>query len=246
MRAPVPQVLALLGCFSAVLLAGNAGLRLPVPYPLQIVELLLAVGGVLWAGHRGAGVLAALGLSTWTTRGALLAVLGTLPMAVGLAAPDGSAAELLDTLLVGSLLAPLGEELLFRGYAVSGLLDGGWPRGRAIVATGLLFGLLHVPGALSSGVGPAVSTGLVTALGGVWYGWLYLRWQRSLWVPLLAHMAMNTWWTLGDMGPTAGSGGALATATRALAITIVTVLTLRWTKPPRSALRERVRPRNRR
>ena len=62
------------------------------------------------------------------------------------ASDTGGLSELASGALVGALLAPIGEELLFRGYAVGRLLDAGWSRARAFIAPGLLFGLLHVPG----------------------------------------------------------------------------------------------------
>jgi membrane protease YdiL (CAAX protease family) len=230
------QTWIVLGLFGAVLVAGPLGFRPAVPFLLQAVEVALAVVGVLWAGHRGSGMLEGLGLVRFERQGALLAVLGATPMALGLVGGDPAAADdegwkpLLTNVLTGAVLAPIGEELLFRGYAVRRLLDAGWSRGRAFLAPGLLFGLFHVPGALDHGVGPAVTSGLITAAGGIWYGWLFVRWNRSVWVPLLAHMAMNTWWIVGSVGPVAGSGGWLPNLGRGLAIALITLLTLRWTR----------------
>lgn len=243
-RNPASQVLVVLGLFAAVMLAGRLGLELTFPFALQVVEVTLAVAGALWLGRRGAALLGALGLSSAPRRGVLLALLGATPMALGLSLPalratvggameaavGGGGEGVLTALLTGAVLAPIGEELLFRGYAVGGLLDAGWSRGRAFVVPGVIFGLLHVPGALAEGLGPAVMTGAVTAAGGIWYGWLYLRWGRSVWVALAAHMAMNTWWILGSVGPVAGSGGTLPNLGRGLAIALITVLTVRWTR----------------
>ncbi|MCB9777669.1 MAG: CPBP family intramembrane metalloprotease [Alphaproteobacteria bacterium] len=222
------QVLVVLAAFAAVMLSGRLGVRIAVPFHLQGVEVALAVVGGLWAGHRGGAVLAALGLRRFERRGVLLALLGTLPMALAWSLPDPAALATADV-LVGALLAPVGEELLFRGYAVGRLLDGGVPRARAFVLPGALFGLLHMPGAWDQGPSAALMTGLVTAAGGVWYGWLFVRWRRCLWVPLAAHVAMNCWWILGSVGPVASSGGLLPNLGRGLAIALITVLTVRWT-----------------
>ncbi len=195
-------------------------------------------------------MLEGLGLARLDRRGVLLAALGSLPMALGLSLPEvrgtvgglwdagrallgpGGIGDAAAAVFVGAVAAPLGEELLFRGYAVRRLRDAGWSRRAAILAPGVLFGLLHVPGALDEGVGPALFSGAVTAAGGVWYGWLFLRWGRSLFVPLVAHMAMNTWWILGSVGPVAGSGGLLPNLGRGLAIAVITALTVRWTRAP--------------
>ncbi len=236
-QRPAVQAGVVLGAFALVLLLGHAGIRIRVPFGLQVLEVGLAIAGAIWAGHRGSAVLAGLGLSNWTRRGLLLAVFGSLPMALGLGLPEvrgtlggvyealrgalGPGTEgvggALSALMTGALLAPIGEELLFRGYAVGRLVEAGWTRGRALLA-------------LDAGLAEALLSGLITAAGGVWYGWIFLRWGRSVWVPLLAHVCMNAWWILGEVGPTAGSGGLLPNLGRGLAIALITVATVRWTE----------------
>jgi uncharacterized protein len=244
-----PQVGVLLGLVAVTVVLGALGVHLTLGIGLPPLFIGLALLGVLWAGHRGGAIPTALGLTTWTGRGVLLALLGATPMALGLDLPEvrgtpmgvyealmawfgsgrdgvGAAAA---ALLSGAVLAPIGEELLFRGYAVSRLREAGWSVRRAILVPGLVFGALHIPGALDSGLGNAAMSGLVTAMGGVWFGWLFLRWGRSLWVPLAAHAAMNMWWILGQVGPTAGSGGLAANVGRGVAIAIISIVTVRWT-----------------
>ncbi|MCP4698278.1 MAG: CPBP family intramembrane metalloprotease [Gammaproteobacteria bacterium] len=77
------------------------------------------------------------------------------------------------------LVAPLTEEVLFRGLILRGLL-GNYEAPQAILRTAILFSLLHLnpyqlPGAL---------------LLGIFLGWLYVRFY-SLWPCLLAHSAFN-------------------------------------------------------
>jgi len=75
------------------------------------------------------------------------------------------------------LLAPLVEELLFRGllYRMLEELVGMWP---AIVGSGVCFALAH--GALLS---PQL-------LGGLLFAWLYAR-SGNLWLPIMLHAAAN-------------------------------------------------------
>ncbi len=100
--------------------------------------------------------------------------------------PD-SLAEILMDLLEGSgtsliclvVVAPLTEELLFRGLILSGFL-GNYSARKAILVSAVLFSLFHIsPYQLCS-----------TFLIGVLLGWLFVR-TRSLWPCILAHSFVN-------------------------------------------------------
>ena len=88
---------------------------------------------------------------------------------------------LLAFALVGSLLAPIGEELLFRGLILRGLQERWRLRtGSAIVISSLLFALIHVsPLALL----PLFCIGTAFAIVRVRTG--------SLWIPIGMHAANN-------------------------------------------------------
>lgn len=86
------------------------------------------------------------------------------------------------------MLAPIGEELFFRGVIQSGLRRMVWPRYGswrhrwfAIVLTGFLFGLAHYNN---------IRDVLPLAAFGIILGYLYER-TGSLYVPILVHMLFN-------------------------------------------------------
>ena len=83
-------------------------------------------------------------------------------------------------LLYGVVVAPITEEVLFRGFLLPPLITqmGRWP---AIFTGGLLFGLLHGSDA------PAI---MPLAVLGVMLGWLRVA-SRSLWPALTLHMVNN-------------------------------------------------------
>lgn len=84
-------------------------------------------------------------------------------------------------LVAVGVVAPLAEEVIFRGVLLPGLARRMRP-GLALVATSLVFGLFHVP---THGVG-AVVPGLL----GVVFGWARLR-TGGLSAPVILHAANN-------------------------------------------------------
>lgn len=83
------------------------------------------------------------------------------------------------TLLTVLLLAPIGEELLYRGVLFQGLrrMVPRWP---AIGLSGLAFGLVHIEPV------PVVSTFAL----GMAFAWLF-HWRGTLWVTIVAHVVFN-------------------------------------------------------
>jgi membrane protease YdiL (CAAX protease family) len=73
------------------------------------------------------------------------------------------------------------EESVYRGYGLDAL-DRRWPRGYALAAMALLFGLLH----WGNGALAIVFTGVL----GLGFGGLFL-WRRSLFIPFIAHASYN-------------------------------------------------------
>ncbi len=83
-------------------------------------------------------------------------------------------------LAVLSILAGIGEELLFRGF-IQGILDGTTDTFLAVAFSGLLFGCFHM-------VTPVYA--IVTACIGWYLGWLWI-WSGNLLVPIVAHAAYD-------------------------------------------------------
>ena len=90
-----------------------------------------------------------------------------------------SGAGILLTLQALTVLTPLSEEMLFRGFVLRGLLRNIAP-GPAVVATAVVFSALHLdPGTVI----PIFFTGLAL-------GWVYVK-TRSLWPCIAAHAGQN-------------------------------------------------------
>jgi membrane protease YdiL (CAAX protease family) len=87
----------------------------------------------------------------------------------------------ITAILLIVVLAPVSEELFFRGFLFAGLRArfSLWP---AVVASGLLFGLVHAPSGITT-------VPLLAVLGGV-LAWFY-AWNGSLWPCIFIHVLNN-------------------------------------------------------
>ena len=135
---------------------------------------------------------------------AIPVIVATIPVALVLSSlfpvepvsplpPAGEPVGFALNLLAGAIVAPIGEELVFRGFATTA-----WARDlgrrRALVQAALFFALVHVLtiGGATAGeafglavLGFATRVPVALAL-----GWLFLR-RGSIWAPIGLHAAFN-------------------------------------------------------
>jgi membrane protease YdiL (CAAX protease family) len=143
---------------------GLLGLR---PFRLSAVWIML---GTLVAYYLAAGIFASLVLEPEQEDiGGELGV-GNPSIVIAVAA-----------VVMIALLAPVAEELFFRGFVFAGLRTR-WSLWPAAIASGLIFGLVHAP--------TGITTVVPLAALGVALCWLYDR-TGSLWPCVIAHMINN-------------------------------------------------------
>ena len=107
--------------------------------------------------------------------------------------PAGNTPGLVLNLIAGAILAPIGEELFFRGY-----LTTAWAMSfgatRAVLAGGIVFAFVHVVGIQAVTFEQGVSLALIAFLSrvpiGLALGLLFVR-RGSIWAPLGLHSAFN-------------------------------------------------------
>lgn len=139
--------------------------------------------GALWAGP--------VIFATWIVAAVLYLLFPVTP--VSPLPPAGEAVGFALNLVAGAIIAPVGEELLFRAFATTA-----WARAlgerRALIRGALFFALVHVLNIGGASAGEALSLALVgfaaripVALA---LGWLFLR-RRSVWAPIGLHAAFN-------------------------------------------------------
>jgi membrane protease YdiL (CAAX protease family) len=107
--------------------------------------------------------------------------------------PAREPAGLVLNLIAGAILAPIGEELFFRGFATTAWVKGlGVAPG--IVRGGLFFALIHVlqiqATSVTEGLALAFIAFAVRVPIGLMLGWLFIR-RDTIWAPIGLHAAFN-------------------------------------------------------
>ncbi|MBX3610839.1 MAG: CPBP family intramembrane metalloprotease [Hydrogenophaga sp.] len=130
---------------------------------------------------------------------------------------DHMAADDLATLIATGMLAPVLEEMLFRGVLLRGFLER-YPRWPAIATSALFFGVMHLN----------IYQFVLAFWLGLLLGWLYER-TRSLMPSIALHAAVNLsvlaiGWSTGSTG---SGDPALSLVSWALA-TLMAVLGMAW------------------
>ena len=143
-------------------------------------------------GDVGTGFLATLLL--WPITTTLLVILSLLlsTSTAEIVPPPNNAFDVLLLALGAAILVPVGEELLFRGYAVTAWLKDLGPRS-ALLRSTVFFSFAHVVNIQSesfdAGLRQAVLTVAVIAPVGLVLGWLFLR--RGLVAAISGHVTFN-------------------------------------------------------
>jgi membrane protease YdiL (CAAX protease family) len=158
--------------------------RLPLPRFALAQPLAVALGAAV--------LMVPANLVLTLTAGLLAAILDAVPASP---LPEvRSTADFLSLALALVVVAPIAEEIFFRGFTVTA-----WQRdlgaGNALVRSALFFGLIHLidPGAQAASLNEAVAVAVVLAVVylplGALFGWLY---QRAGLIPAIAaHASFN-------------------------------------------------------
>lgn len=133
-----------------------------------------------------------------------------------------------DKLFLGAVFAGLFEELIYRGF-LFGVLHRycGWRFIWAALPAAVLFTLGHFY--QSHDFVSGLQVFCVTALGSLFFSWLYMVWDNNLWVPISFHIMMNGIWVLipiadatSSVGSITANIGRLQTVALAVTLTVFT------------------------
>lgn len=124
----------------------------------------------------------------------------------------------------GALYAGIYEEIIFRGFLFGILYRfSNWGFIPAAILSAVIFASGHLYQA--ENLFSALSVLVVTGLGGLWFSWLYIEWDKNLWITIFLHTLMNAYWGIFSMGSNA-VGGINGNILRILTILLSIVLTI--------------------
>lgn len=127
-----------------------------------------------------------------------------------------------------TIVAGFAEEFLYRGFLFGILFNRlRWGFIPASVLGALIFGLGHIYQGTT--LGQTIGVFLITAVGAVWFAWLYIEWNNNLWVPIFLHTLMNLSWILFEVSTNA-LGGVYTNIFRFITITLTIVITILYNK----------------
>jgi uncharacterized protein len=161
--------------------------------------------------------------------GLLFSIIAVFPMLISSALIGHIGENLrMSDLIHKTLFAGFMEEYLFRGFLFGILFRKlGWGFIPASLLGALIFGLGHI----YQGSTFFETTGvfLLTALGAIWFAWLYIEWNNNLWVPIFLHILMNLSWVLFEVSSNA-LGGSYTNLFRIITITLSIIITIKYNK----------------
>lgn len=181
----------------------------PYGWPLLLNTFdLAALTLCLWAvgGVSGSSQWAAIGLAKPVAAPTLFGAILFVPAFCAAWIASGLASEVkADELVFGGLIFPVYEKVIFRGLAIGALmLHFRWPFWIAALLPSLFFGVFHMW--QGDSVEEALGIAAITAFGGVWFGWIYWKWDFNLWPAIWLHAGLNSAWTLFALGENAMGG----------------------------------------
>jgi membrane protease YdiL (CAAX protease family) len=107
--------------------------------------------------------------------------------------PAGDPAGIVLNLIAGAILAPIGEELFFRGFLTTAWVIS-FGTTRAVILGGLVFAFVHILGIQATTFEQGLPMALIGFAArvpiGIALGWLFVR-KGTIWAPLGLHAAFN-------------------------------------------------------
>lgn len=197
------------------------------PLLLNILDLaavalaLWLIGGVAWGRQWEIA-----GLTRPILAPLLFALILFVPaLAVFLFAGSINPEMKADSLAFGGVIFPIFEEVIFRGLAIGVLMRHfGWHFIPAALLPSLFFGAFHMWQG-EGDIEQALTIAALTAFGGLWFGWIYWKWDFNLWPAIFLHAGLNSAWEIFALGENA-LGGQLGNVVRLGVIVGSVVLTI--------------------
>ncbi len=192
----------------------------------DLAPLLIAFAATWYLHRRIKSLPSAWGFDSGMLTGVKMAFIFCLPMLAGYGfLADFTVRIDWQSFWFGCVVAAIFEELLYRGFLFGQLFRyGGWGFIPSALLNAVLFGSGHLY--QSNDVSGAIGVFTITALGGMWFAWLYIEWNNNLWIAIFMHFFMNSWWTSFNIDDNA-AGGFMANIIRGTTIALSIIYTVR-------------------
>ena len=181
---------------------------------------------VLFLLHRPKDLFYQLGFGGNFIKGTVFALISTLPLFIAFPIiGEFNNGLTLDKLIRSTVIVALFEEIIFRGFIFGQLfryckISFGW----SVLIPSVLFGSLH----LYQGhdlISSLMAFG-VTFLGGLYFSWIYVKWNFNLWCSIGLHFFMNLSWQLFVVeGNSVAAGGIISNVFRILSVALAVIIT---------------------
>lgn len=203
----------------------SSSLKVLHSYSWWVLPSTLLVG--LLYGFKN--ILKNLGLNKGLIIALIFSIITVLPMLIS-SAIVGSVDRNIDygALLYKTLFAGFFEEYFFRGFLFGILFRKlKWGFIPASILGAIVFGLGHIY--QGSSLNETIGVFAITAMGAVWFAWLYIEWGNNLWIPIMLHILMNLSWVLFEVSENA-LGEVYTNIFRAITIALTIIITIRYHK----------------
>ena len=203
----------------------SAFLKALCSYSWWVLPTTLLIGSLY--GFKN--ILSNLGLNKGILTGLIFSIISVLPMIISSAIIGKIDSTLnFEDLIRNTLFAGFFEEYLFRGFLFGILFRKlKWGFIPASISGAIIFGLGHI----YQGNTPIETIGVfsITAMGAIWFAWLYVEWENNLWIPIFLHITMNLSWILFEVSDNA-LGGIYTNIFRSVTIALTIIITVYYHK----------------
>lgn len=215
----------------AYLIVEPLHLQKTIDYILTNLVICLPIFIVLLLLHKPKDFFSQLGLDGNILTGMIFALISTLPLFIAFPIIGKFNNELtFEHFLRTDALAALFEEVIFRGFIFGQFfryskIGFAW----AVLIPALLFGSLHLY--QGNDLMSSLMAFGVTFIGGIYFSWIYWKWNFNLWCPIGLHFFMNLSWILFTVeGNTVAEGSVISNVFRIISIVVAIVITIVYSR----------------